>query len=466
MFNWFRTHSQCPVKDHVKRWVDWRMDWLIRQFGRERLTDLETILPIANHFPANYDASREAVRALFDQVCAYLDIDGEKLELSYYSQGQGQGRHFGSAGIYDEREDGTIVWLEKSNVNDPMSVVATFAHELCHYLLLGGKRLGRNEPDHEPLTDLAVIFFGFGIFVANASFRSSSYSSGSWHYTSMKRQGYLPPPVLGYGLALYALLREEMKPAWARYVRPDVREPMRKALAYMHSSGAVELGRDVDPPLDPPELSQDLLERLGLPPADRNEGDAAGPAETEDHRANTHSSPDDAFTEATVALNARRYEEAAILFQKVIDDQPDDGEAYGQLALAQLQLNLPAEAISPASKAIEISPDDAEALQIRGSAYFELGRYQAAVDDLARSLAFDRDAKRPGRLAETAHLLGKARARLGEHRQAIRDFSFAISELPTWAAPYESRAEVYERLGETEKAAADRDKAARRRQAL
>ena len=226
------------------------MDWLIRQFGPERLSEFETILPIADHFPANYNASHEAVRALFDQVCEYLDIDGARLELACYSEGRGQnhrlgpGFNRGTAGLYDEREDRTVIWLETSNVNDPMSVVATFAHELCHYQLLGGKRVGRDEPDHEPLTDLAVIFFGFGIFAANASFRSSSYSSGNWHYTSMKRQGYLPPPVLGYGLALYALLREEANPDWVRYVRPDVREPMRKALAYLSASDAVELGWD------------------------------------------------------------------------------------------------------------------------------------------------------------------------------------------------------------------------------
>ena len=340
MFNWFRPHF--PVNDSVRSWVDWRTDWLIRQFGRERLTDYETILPLADHFPADYNASHEAVRALFDQVCEYMDIDRARLELACYCEGKGRnyglGPRFnrGTAGLYDEREDRPVIWLETSNVNDPMSVVATFAHELCHYQLLGSKRVGRDEPDHEPLTDLAVIFFGFGIFAANASFRSSSYSSGNWHYTSMKRQGYLPPPVLGYGLALYALLRQETNPNWDRYVRPDVREPMRKALA----------------------------------------------------------------------------------------------------------------------------------LQTRGSAYLELGRCGEAVDDLATSLAIDRDAKRLGRIAETAYLLGKARARQGEHHQAIHYFSLAIHELPTWATPYESRAEVYERLGEAEKAAADRDEAAHRRNVL
>ena len=180
----------------------------------------------------------------------------------------------------------------------------------------------------------------------------------------------------------------------------------------------------------------------------------------------TVSSPDEAFTEATIALNAGRYDDAVTLFRKVIDDQPDDGEAYGQLAAACLKLNRGAEAIAAAGKAIEINPGDAEALQTRGGAYLELGRCKDAVDDLTASLAIDRDARRRGRMAVTAYLLGKTRARQGEHQQAIRDFSVAINEIPTWAALYESRAEVYERLGEVEKAAADRDEAAYRRNTL
>jgi hypothetical protein len=115
MFNRFRPH--CPVNDAVRSWVDWRTDWLIRQFGRERLTGFETILPIADHFPADYNASHEAVRSLFDQVCEYLDIDGARLELACYSEGKGQnyglGPRFnrGTAGLYDEREDRAVIAL-------------------------------------------------------------------------------------------------------------------------------------------------------------------------------------------------------------------------------------------------------------------------------------------------------------------------------------------------------------------
>ena len=125
-----------------------------------------------------------------------------------------------------------------------------------------------------------------------------------------------------------------------------------------------------------------------------------------------------------------------------------------------------AEAVAAASKAIEINPDDDEALRIRGSAYLELGRCQDAVNDLESALAIECAAKRRDKIAATAHLLGKVRAQQRDYRQAIRDFSLAIKEFPTWATPYQSRAEVYELLGEAEKAANDRDEATFRRETL
>ncbi len=113
MFNWFRPH--CPVNDAVRSWVDWRMDWLIRQFGPERLSEFETILPIADHFPADYNASHEAVRALFDQVCEYLDIDGARLELACYSEGRGQNHGSVQGSIEVRRASTTSAKIERSS---------------------------------------------------------------------------------------------------------------------------------------------------------------------------------------------------------------------------------------------------------------------------------------------------------------------------------------------------------------
>jgi tetratricopeptide (TPR) repeat protein len=46
--------------------------------------------------------------------------------------------------------------------------------------------------------------------------------------------------------------------------------------------------------------------------------------------------------------------------------------------------------------------------------------------------------------------------------KALKDYSKAIVCCPNWPNPYEARAIVYEKLGKLDKAAADREEAARR----
>jgi hypothetical protein len=82
------------------------------------------------------------------------------------------------------------------------ALVATIAHELGHTLLLGDGRISSRREDHEPLTDLLTIFFGIGIFSANAAFDSTQEDQGQYGYMRTTRLGYLTEPMYGYGLVL------------------------------------------------------------------------------------------------------------------------------------------------------------------------------------------------------------------------------------------------------------------------
>jgi hypothetical protein len=139
------------------------MCWLVSQFGRGRLLDGKVILPTEEFFPAPYDHSEDGARILLDQVCRYMDVDPAFVDLFFYSERQPVALNIevvrpegGTAGLYREQNGRTTIWLEVSRLADPISVVATCAHELCHAHLLGGGRLSPKEEDHEPLTDLAT----------------------------------------------------------------------------------------------------------------------------------------------------------------------------------------------------------------------------------------------------------------------------------------------------------------------
>jgi tetratricopeptide (TPR) repeat protein len=206
----------CPVDEDVQVWIEDRMNWLVGQFGWERFAELEVILPIEEHFPAPYDGSQKAVFELFEQVCAYMEIDPETVELKFYSEGRVpflstaivHERSGGTAGRYQGQAGKAKIWLETSNLDDPICVVATLAHELCHEHLLGGSRLSGDEADHEAMTDLATIYFGMGVFIANASLRDRNTRRGNWEAWNTFQQR--SAAYLGLGAVRQALADADM----------------------------------------------------------------------------------------------------------------------------------------------------------------------------------------------------------------------------------------------------------------
>jgi len=84
-------------------------------------------------------------------------------------------------------------------------MVAVLAHEIAHIKLPGENRMEEND---ERITDLTTIFFGLGIFNANAAFQTFADSK----YYGWSQSGYLTQMEWGYALSLFAFVREEQEP--------------------------------------------------------------------------------------------------------------------------------------------------------------------------------------------------------------------------------------------------------------
>lgn len=460
MFSWSR--PKCPVDPDVKTWIEQRMNWLVAQFGWGQFAEFEVLLPIEEHFPVAYDGSTEAVRDLFAQVCEYMEIDPDTVELKFYSEGRapflfGEGGS-GTAGLYDHREGQTTVWLEVSNLSDPVSVAATFAHELCHMHLLGGNRLSRNETDHKVVTDLATICLGMGVLIANASLREHTRHGGNGRYWNISRQGYLTDPVLAYALALYAWARGERPPAWARYLRPDIRSLFRQSLSYIEAMGEVVIlvpnaGESVAVGPYSPELVAKLLwKRASEDETQRDEVTAADEA--------GHAPTDELFTHAVFLMRQGKCEDAIRMFSEILRGDPLDGETYQQRAAARLDLGDFREGLADAEKAVEYLPHDSESYCLRGRALLESQQYDRAIADFTRFLEDKEHAgASPGRIASVCYQRGVALSKLNDLYRAAADFSRVIRICPQRADAYTARADVYDRLGEFKNAQADREKA-------
>lgn len=74
---------KCPCDVHAKSWVEQRLAWLTAQFDDHVFNGRPMVLPTAAQFPAPYDKSEDSVRAMLKQVCEYMDVDSELVDLEF-----------------------------------------------------------------------------------------------------------------------------------------------------------------------------------------------------------------------------------------------------------------------------------------------------------------------------------------------------------------------------------------------
>jgi hypothetical protein len=238
MFGWLFPAS-CPCDPAAKDWVEGRLEWLAKEFDDHAFNGRPVVLPTHDFFPDRYDGSKPSVRALLDRVCGYMDVAPGLVALKFVSDAgkiwlvNDAGQYMPhAAGTYEEGERKFVIRLDKSGLDDPMGLVGTMAHELAHVRLLGEGRVMSDAYDNELLTDLTVVFFGLGIFLANTP-RNWDSQLKKWPDSDLNKPEYMTPPMFGYALAHLAWFRGEENPAWAKHLRWNARSEFKQATRFL-----------------------------------------------------------------------------------------------------------------------------------------------------------------------------------------------------------------------------------------
>jgi hypothetical protein len=235
---WWKKAS-CPVRSEEQLWIEESLDWFVAEFGDEALRR-PVVLPEESWFPAGYSGSEDDVRAEFRRLCEHLDVPADRVRLELEEAEDDltenlsmlESSSSGATAHWRQDDDGaTVVRIDMKQARQPVALVATIAHELGHERLLGEDRIDHDRRDGEPLTDLFTVFFGFGVFSANAAFE---FHRSSTHYGT-RRLGYLTEAMYGYALARYAWLRGETDPAWARRLDTNPREWMKQGIRFLEA---------------------------------------------------------------------------------------------------------------------------------------------------------------------------------------------------------------------------------------
>jgi hypothetical protein len=226
--------ARCPVRPQEQVWIEESMDWLVREFGEPALHG-QLILPTDDFFPGEYRGDVDDLRRVVEFVRRRMGVEAttfavELSEPDIAGAGlPGYRATRSAAGEYRVQNGLGVISVDIRQLVRPMSLVATVAHEFCHHRLLGEGRIRPGRPDNEPLTDLATVFFGFGVFGANAALQFGAGSSG-WEAS---RLGYLTEPMFGYALAYHAYLRGDQAALWSRHLDTNPRTFLRKGLRYL-----------------------------------------------------------------------------------------------------------------------------------------------------------------------------------------------------------------------------------------
>jgi HEAT repeat protein len=215
------------------------MDRLARLFGIGRLRAAAAILPTPDFFPDPYHRSEDDVRRLLDRICRYVSVDPGRLDLELFGGDPDGPREAVGYYVPGKREK---ILIERSQLQDPMALVATLAHEVAHALLLGDGKIRDDDPDSEYLTDLLTVFLGLGVFGANSVIREGYERVQNWYAWSIGKQGYLSERLYGYALALFAWIRSEAKPEWLSHLRLNVQAVCKQSLAYLVKTGDTQFG--------------------------------------------------------------------------------------------------------------------------------------------------------------------------------------------------------------------------------
>ncbi len=223
--------AKCPLNTGEKAWTESRMLWLADRLGIERLRHAEVILPTEEFFPGPYGGTAENVQDYFERVRRHMGVANRDIKLEICPDVQLPG----AAGHYHQGPQ-TVIRIAESQLANPMSMIATLAHELSHEILLGGGLLTSDVSDHEMVTDLVPVYLGMGIFAANSTVQEEHGRMGQWSWWSVGKHGYLPARIFGYALALFAFMRGDRKPTWPQYLRLDASSALVDGLRYLQKT--------------------------------------------------------------------------------------------------------------------------------------------------------------------------------------------------------------------------------------
>ena len=212
--------SRLPIDRDEYDWLLAVFAWLVQTIDRDKAyREARTILPTIDFFPPSRLEGHARAVELFEQVRGHAGMEawpcrlvaGEAERETRIAPGHALKHEYSApGGTFGHDGSGYVITYNPSALARPADLVATFAHELSHYLIHadGSMPPGGAELE-EHATDVAAVFLGFGVFVANGAKNFAQFQNASESGWEMRRQGYLNEEALTAALAMFVRMAGE-----------------------------------------------------------------------------------------------------------------------------------------------------------------------------------------------------------------------------------------------------------------
>lgn len=231
-----------PIDPEIKDWIVETVTWLLRNLGgHDEFRQTVIVTPTNDFFPPKDLSGHSMAHHVLECTKSLARIQDWPCELEQQDDDlpdsialttpivHAQSSPSGTFSIGPDGRNIPIISYHPKLLKDPQALVATFAHELAHYITATIEEPPPGGWENtEPATDITAVFLGFGIFLANSAFGFSQFGDVLSQGWSWQRQGYLPETELLYGHALISVLLKADPEITTAHLKPSLVRPFKK----------------------------------------------------------------------------------------------------------------------------------------------------------------------------------------------------------------------------------------------
>lgn len=195
MFGFFKGNSKMSsVLPADRKWIEQYFKWFVKVFGIDKLKEKPFFLLNHNDFPYTDLKNENQFQDLLVQLCNHLEIDINDIGFQFFDDFKSQqwstyipfDRYSFDRSIFtqtfDINEKRYQIKIAQSAFQNDAVFIAILMKELMHVKLVGGGLIKEDNKNLYAILELACVYFGMGIILANVVITSDKkwLSSNTW----------------------------------------------------------------------------------------------------------------------------------------------------------------------------------------------------------------------------------------------------------------------------------------------